>query len=139
MVSGGETDERVPVVLEPRHAGDLFLFFLRLVTVGGLVGQRRRPLAAAAAGAAAATAAAALQDPGQGVPQLRQLQDLAVQQLQQRAQAAAEQLPLLQAALQALLQLPQPALQHPVPQLRFLETRRGRKEGGRRYKCSANT
>lgn len=86
--------------------------FLRLVTVGGLVMEQRRPLAAAAADASAATA---LQDPGQGVAQLRQLQDLAVQQLQQRAQAAAEQLPLLQAALQALLQLPQPALQRPVP------------------------
>lgn len=60
MVSGGGTGERIPVVLEPRHARDLehFSSFLRLVTVGGLVMERRRPLAAAAAGASAAAAAA---------------------------------------------------------------------------------
>lgn len=51
MVSGGETDERIPVVLDPRR-------FLRLVMVGGLVMEQRRPLAAAAAGASAAAAAA---------------------------------------------------------------------------------
>lgn len=68
---------------------------------------------------------AALEELGQGVPQLRQLRDLAVQQAEQRAQALVEGLPLLLAAVQALLQLPQLGLQRPVPGLRVLQQRFG--------------
>lgn len=71
--------------------------------------------------AVATSPLAALQDLGQRVPQLRQLEDLAVQQLQQRAQALAEGFPLLQAALQAQLQIAEAGLQRLVPRLRFLK------------------
>lgn len=64
---------------------------------------------------------AALEELGQGVPQLRQLKDLAVQQLQQRAQAFAKGFPLLLAALQTLLQVAQLGLQRLVLQLSFLK------------------
>lgn len=64
---------------------------------------------------------AALQDLGQRVPQLRQLEDLAVQQLQQRAQALAEGFPLLQAVLQTLLQITEAGLKRLVPRLGFLK------------------
>lgn len=71
--------------------------------------------------AVATSPLAALQDLGQRVPQLRQLEDLAVQQLQQRAQALAEGFPLLQAALQTLLQIAEAGLQRLVPRLGFLK------------------
>lgn len=73
---------------------------------------------------------AALEELGQGVPQLRQLEDLAVQQLEQRAQALVKGVPLLLAALQALLQLPQLGLQRLVPGLRVLQHRPGHGAGG---------
>lgn len=68
---------------------------------------------------------AALEELDQGVPQLRQLRDLAVQQLEQRAQALVKGVPLLLAALQTQLQLPQLGLQRPVPRLRVLQQRLG--------------
>lgn len=64
---------------------------------------------------------AALQELGQRVSQLRQLEDLAVQQLQQRAQALAKGFPLLLAALQTLLQVAELSLQRLVPRLRVLK------------------
>lgn len=70
-------------------------------------------------------ALAALEELGQGVPQLRQLRDLAVQQLEQRAQALVKGFPLLLAAFQTLLQLPQLGLQRLVPRLRVLQQRSG--------------
>lgn len=70
-------------------------------------------------------ALAALEELGQGVPQLRQLEDLAVQQLEQRAQALVKGVPLLLAALQTPLQLPQLGLQRLVPRLRVLKQRPG--------------
>lgn len=64
---------------------------------------------------------AAFEDLGQRVPQLRQLEDLAVQQLQQRAQALAKGFPFLLAALQTLLQIAQLGLQRLVPRLCVLK------------------
>lgn len=64
---------------------------------------------------------AALEELGQRVPQLGQLEDLAVQQLQQGAQALAKGFPLLLAALQMLLQVAQLGLQRLVPRLRVLK------------------
>lgn len=75
--------------------------------------------------AVATSPLAALQDLGQRVPQLRQLEDLAVQQLQQRAQALAEGFPLLQAALQTLLQIAEAGLQRLVLRLGFLKATTG--------------
>lgn len=63
----------------------------------------------------------ALQQLGQRVPQLRQLEDLAVQQLQQRVQALVKGFPLLLAALQTLPQIAQLGLQHQVPRLGVLK------------------
>lgn len=63
---------------------------------------------------------AALQELGQRVPQLVQLEQLAVQQLQQGAQAPAKGFPLQLAALHPLLQIAQLGLQRLVPQLHVL-------------------
>lgn len=63
---------------------------------------------------------AALQQLGQCVPQLVQLKDFAVQQLQQGAQAFAKGFPLQLAALQTLLQISQVGLQRLVSHLRLL-------------------
>lgn len=66
-------------------------------------------------------ALATLEELGQRVPQLGQLEDLAVQQLQQGAQAFVKGFSLQLAALQTLLQIAQLGLQHLVPLLRGLE------------------
>lgn len=66
---------------------------------------------------------AALHQLGQRVAQLRQLEDLAVQQLQQGAKALPVGFPLQLAALQAQLQVVQLRLQRLVPRLRLLEQR----------------
>lgn len=68
-----------------------------------------------------AASLAAFEELGQRVPQLRQLEDLAVQQLQQRAQALAKGLPFPLAALQTLLQIAQLGLQRLVPRLCVLK------------------
>lgn len=62
-----------------------------------------------------------LEELGQRVPQLGQLEDLAVQQLQQGPQAAAKGFSLQLASLQVLLQFAQLGLQHLVPLLCGLE------------------
>lgn len=63
---------------------------------------------------------AALDQLDQRVAQLRQLEDLAVQHLQQGAQVLPVGLPLQLDALQALLQVAQLRLQSPVPRLGVL-------------------
>lgn len=68
---------------------------------------------------------AALDQLGQRVTQLRQLEDLPVQQLQQGAQALGVGLPLQLAALQTLLQVAQLRLQLLVPRLRLLDETKG--------------
>lgn len=68
----------------------------------------------------ASLAAAVLQESGQTVSQLGQLEDLPVQQLQQRAQTLPEALALPPAALQTLLHVRQTRLQLRVPRLRLL-------------------
>lgn len=80
----------------------------------------------------ALAAAAALQEFGQRVSELRQLEDLAVQQLQQRAEALAEGFPLLLAALQTLPEVAQLGLQRLVPRLRVLK-QNGRFSHFKRY------
>lgn len=64
---------------------------------------------------------AAFEELGQHVPQLRQLEDLAVQQLQQRAQALVKGFPFPLAAVQTLLQIAQLGLQRLVPRLCVLK------------------
>ncbi|TNN42140.1 hypothetical protein EYF80_047683 [Liparis tanakae] len=67
------------------------------------------------------SALAAVQELAQRVPQLRHLEQLPVQQLQQRAEALAKRLPLPPLAPQLLLQLAEPRLQRLVHGLRVLE------------------
>ena len=73
---------------------------------------------------------AALDELGKRVPQLGQLEDLPVQELQQGAQMGAEGLPLLLGVLHRLLQGTQPRLQVLVPLLRGLRGE-GHAPGGR--------
>lgn len=69
----------------------------------------------------ASASLAALDEFGQRVPKFVQLEELAVQQLEQGAQALVKGLPLLLVALQTLLQIAQLGLQRLVPRLRVLK------------------
>lgn len=70
---------------------------------------------------AAPSLAGLLYEPSQGVSELRQLKDLAVQQLQQRPQALSEILLFLLVLLEPLLCTCKLLLQHPTAQFCLLE------------------